>query len=132
MKRDARSTVARRPTRRWSGRAAWGLHLGLAAGLALCGFAGWFELTRALSGHIVAWVYVVEWPMFGVIGCYIWWRLLADAPAGHTTDVRAAHRPAPGGSAPEDPELEAWQRYLAQLQADDPPGQPPMRRSDRF
>ncbi|CAN5684034.1 hypothetical protein BH10ACT8_BH10ACT8_17670 [soil metagenome] len=122
------------------------LTLPLVLGVGVCLFAGWFELTRALDGHQIAWVYVFEWPFFAVIGCYMWWRLRTSASEGPSA-ANEAERPSPGrhtrprGRAirtakasdsvstdlAEDPELLAWQRYLAKLQADDPPGAPPPR-----
>ena len=40
----------------------------LLLGVPLCLAAGWFELTRALGGREVAWVYAFEWPMYAVAG----------------------------------------------------------------
>jgi hypothetical protein len=123
------------PRRDWRSPAALRLHLGLVAGVSLCLFAGWFELTRALAGREVAWVYVFEWPLFAVIGCIMWWRLLAYRPARDGDEPgsgsQASGEPAPRATAhrPDDadPGLAAWQRYLAELQAADPPGGPPPR-----
>lgn len=121
------------------------LHLALAIGLPACLAAGWFELSRALAGHEIAWVYAGEWPLYGVLGTYMWWKLLhsevADMPE------KGSEGPRPPGttngeevlSAAEDPTaedqrvdapdpgLEAWQDYLERLHAVDPPGQPPAR-----
>lgn len=88
-------------------------------GVPLCLAAGWFELTRARAGHLVAWAYVFEWPFFGVAGTYIWWRLLP----GHELAGRPGPVPPPVGDASDD--LVAWQDYVALLQLLDPPGQPP-------
>lgn len=103
------------------------LLLAMLIGVAGCLAAGFFELHRALTGHEIAWVYTVEWPIFAVFGVYMWWRL-AHEPMPHPT-----RRAAPTGGAvtgaprADDPQLAAWQRYLAELQAADPPGQPPDR-----
>jgi hypothetical protein len=104
---------------RWS--SAMRLHIPFVLALSLCLFAGWFELTRALAGREVAWVYAVEWPLFAILGTGIWWRLL--------------HEPTPRRVVPDDSpapdqldtDLVAWQEYLARLQAADPPGGPPNR-----
>ncbi len=48
-------------------------------GVAGSGAAAWFEWTRALSGHPLAWAYSFEWPLFAVMGVYLWWRLLQQA-----------------------------------------------------
>lgn len=94
------------------------LHLPVLLGVPGCLAAGWFELGRATAGRAVAWVYAVEWPMFAVMGVYIWWRLL-HAPA------EPVPRQEPVRCTPAaDPALAAWQEHLAGLQAADPPGGP--------
>ena len=104
---------------RWSSMAR--LHIPFVIGVPGCLFAGWFELTRALAGRQVAWVYAFEWPLFAILGTYIWWRQLHDSPPRHVLkgDPQAAMQPDPG--------LVAWQEHLAKLQAADPPGGPPDR-----
>jgi hypothetical protein len=124
------------------------IHLLLIIGLPICAAAGGFELSRALSGHDIAWVYTVEWPLFGVFGVYMWWQLYREQKAEART--RAASMNAPGASgdaedhalapntgsssaatsagatrAGADEGLVAWQRYLSDLHAADPPGRPP-------
>jgi hypothetical protein len=114
----------RRPPSRWLTRPALRLHAALVAGLALAGAATWLEWTRARSGHPVAWVYTFEWPLFAVLGMYLWWRLLPWREAAEPT------RPAtPERDAADDEELRAWQAYLDRLHAADPPGGPPAQRS---
>jgi hypothetical protein len=113
-------------------RTAIRLHLTLVFGATGCLLAGWFELTRALGGREIAWVYTFEWPMFAVVGCWIWWRLLhpdsvAARPNASSTKSAMASSPSAGSSGDIDHELLAWQNYLAQLHADDPPGAPPSR-----
>jgi hypothetical protein len=95
------------------------LHIPFLLAVTGCLYAGWFELTRARAGREVAWVYAVEWPLFAILGTYIWWRLLHDRPRRPVVpdDPRAIDR--------LDPGLVAWQEYLADLQAADPPGGPP-------
>jgi len=91
-----------------------------------CAAAGVFELTRALGGNELSWVYVFEWPLFGVFAVYMWWRLLhdEDATTEHTS-TPTADRPVTA-SPPEaddaDPELAAWNGYLARFHASEPPG----------
>ena len=52
--------------------------------LALCepGFAAlaWWQVDRALSGNSLSWVYVFEWPFFGVYAVFLWWRIVHDQP----------------------------------------------------
>jgi hypothetical protein len=113
------------------------LHGLLVVGVSICTAAGWFELNRARAGHEIAWVYTIEWPIFGIYGVYIWWRLYRERRAT-TAATRSAGRqrdPAPTGiagsnesaqrSVADDPELAAWQEYLTNLHAVDPPGRPP-------
>lgn len=95
------------------------LHIPLLLGVSGCLLAGRFELSRALAGRQVAWVYAFEWPFYAILGTAIWWRLLHDRPPSSL---------APGSPPAEDlpdPGLVAWQQYLANLQAADPPGGPP-------
>lgn len=94
-------------------RRAFRYHVPLVLGVAVCLYAGWFELTRARAGHVVAWVYVVEWPTFAVAGVVIWWRMVTgrDAPRpGAPEDAADGHR-VPN----DDPGLTAWRRYQAEL-----------------
>jgi hypothetical protein len=107
------------------------LHLTLLAGLSGCAVASWIEWHRALSGHMIAWAYAFEWPLFAVLGTWVWWRLLHGDDVGRRVRPPGA-KPAPlrrGRSRPaissDDPQLVAWQDYLARLHAADPPGGPP-------
>jgi hypothetical protein len=88
--------------------------------LALCDW----QVRRALAGNELSWAYVFEWPFFAGYAVFVWWKLVhetlipADGPA---TEVRAA-RELEAGSAPTEPpeqdaELDAYNRYLAELHA---------------
>ncbi|MDQ1485732.1 MAG: hypothetical protein QOJ62_1425 [Actinomycetota bacterium] len=118
--------------------------LPVVVGVPGCFAAGWFELTRALGGRQIAWVYAFEWPLYGVAGAYMWWRIWHRPTAAARTqdasddDPRTRKRPlglaevpdqrqATAPPAPEDAELAAWRQYLARLHAIDPPGGPPPR-----
>ncbi len=90
------------------------LHVPLVLGVAVCLFAGWVELTRARAGHTVAWVYVVEWPMFAVGGIAIWWRLLTEHDDPRPADRRRP--PERHDIADDDPGLQAWRRYRSELE----------------
>jgi hypothetical protein len=109
------------------------LHLTLFVGGGGCLLAGWFELTRALDGREVAWVYAFEWPFFALIGGVLWWRLLHAPCADAKFEPSSAPLLEPSaGSEPvseaaPDRGLLAWQDYLARLYAADPPGSPPTR-----
>ena len=93
------------------------LHAPLVLGVAVCLYAGWFELTRARAGHTIAWVYVFEWPAFAVAGTVIWWRIVTGRD-----DPRKTEKSSTSGRhhIPEDdPGLRAWQRYRTALEQND-------------
>lgn len=121
------------------------LHGLLVVGVPGCAAAGWFELTRALAGRTIAWVYAFEWPLFGIVGVYMWWRLwheqqqppLPPSPGSDTEAIaKGDARAQPASLAPgretsrpgsSDPGLAAWEQYLSELHSVDPPGKPPER-----
>lgn len=104
-----------------------GLHFALVAVVAACSFLGWWQLTRAISGNTLSWVYTFEWPFFAVYGFYMWWRLIHEPESERERRASfAAESSSPAG--PEavplpgfdpfdesDPELAAYNRYLASL-----------------
>ncbi len=70
--------------------------------------------------------YALQWPFFALFGVAIWWRVVRDAlhPPDATATARVrrpsrrpAPEPAPAVPVPdeEDPELAAYNRYLAKL-----------------
>ena len=105
-----------RGTMRWWSRRAWRYHLIFTPAICLCFAAGWFELTRARDGRMIAWVYAAEWPAFGIVFGFMWWHIITG---------RETRRPAPPPSRhdPEipddDPGLMAWRAYLEELGHDD-------------
>ena len=110
---------------RLTGKDAFWLHFTLTAGLIVCCGAFGFELWRALGGHTFSWMYVFEWPLFGTFAVYMWWNLLHGRDRrpradGRTKPDGAGAKPVAGGDA--DPDLQAWNRYVRQLDADDKPG----------
>src|ERR1700722_10167269 len=61
---------------RWfSQRALW-LHLGMILFVPFCGLAAWWQITRAMGGNDLSYLYSVEWPIFAIVGVYFWWMLL--------------------------------------------------------
>jgi hypothetical protein len=109
---------------RLTGKDAFWLHFTLTAGLILCFGAFGFELWRALGGHTFSWLYVFEWPIFASFAIYMWWNLLQG-----TDRVRRPSRTPSSGrpDAAPDEALEAWNRYVRGLEADQghrpgPPG----------
>jgi hypothetical protein len=144
MNRSGPSGKRQPPDGGWWSPAARRLHLTLAIALPGCLAAGWFELTRALGGREIAWVYAGEWPLYGVLGTYLWWRLLHQREVD-TPKPESAVPPGPAGARDQpairqraaavdqpaiatDPELAAWQSYLDRLHELDPPGGPPAKR----
>jgi hypothetical protein len=93
-------------------------HVPLVVGVAVCVFAGWFELSRARHGHTIAWVYAFEWPGFAIVGIYMWWRIVTNSDDAQTRD-RSARSPEPEVTAADDPGLAAWQQYLSDTQRDE-------------
>ena len=99
-------------------RSALRYHVPWLLGVGLCAFAGWFELTRAQDGHAIAWVYTVEWPLFGVVGTLMWWRIITNRDLDESSG-RPSPPMEPAPDAPPDPGLVAWQEYLDTVQRDD-------------
>lgn len=106
------------------------LHLTGAVVIPLCLAAGLVELARARGGNQLSWGYAVEWPVIAGYGVYLWIKLTrersAAAGAGPVRVRPPSPQPAPSApSVADDPGLAAWQAYLADLHATDPPGGPP-------
>jgi DNA-binding transcriptional regulator of glucitol operon len=69
--------------------------------------------------------YALQWPAFAVFAALLWFRVCQDAvrpPPGDEPTARKTRRPAQGPAAAvvpvtdeEDPELAAYNRYLARL-----------------
>ena len=92
--------------------------------------ATWWQVTVALSGDPLGWVYSVMWPCFAVFGVVFWWSLVHDDP--DTVGRRGLRRlqrqrtTAPGDddlrrelalaeAEAEDPALAEYNAYLADL-----------------
>ncbi|GGQ78012.1 putative lipoprotein LprD [Couchioplanes caeruleus subsp. azureus] len=104
---------------------------------------GWWQFSRATGGNTLSWGYTFEWPVFAAFVAFLWFREVQQelkahrrqagkpaeepdvpSPAGPAADtpvtvrrpVRAAvNRPA--AQAGSDPELDAYNDYLAWLNA---------------
>jgi hypothetical protein len=99
------------PMHLWS-RAAMRYHLVFLPAICFCIAAGWFELTRAENGRTIAWVYAVEWPMFGVLFGWMWWHIVT----GRETRRPSPPQPRSDRDIPDDdPGLQAWKAYLDAL-----------------
>jgi hypothetical protein len=97
------------------------IHLGLFLAEVICIPAFLFEISRALGGNELSWVYVFEWPLLGGYAVYIWKRMLreereerAEAAAAARGEISPAKAAAARAEA-EDPELRAWNEYLARV-----------------
>lgn len=127
MSEELEASPARAPDPRprgiaWFSPPALRLHGVAVLGVTACVVATRIEWSRAVGGHGIAWVYSFEWPIFAIMGTYLWWKLLmATAPEG-ASRLRAPSQAA--STAVVDPELEAWRAYLRRLHATDPPGGP--------
>jgi len=97
-------------------------HVLLAGALAACfGFGRW-QLGRAVSRHsVLNWSYTVEWTLFGAFALLCWAWLLRDELRGGPAEQLDTRPPvvylpaAQPVTEDEDPELAAYNRYLAQL-----------------
>ncbi|MFV2010496.1 MULTISPECIES: hypothetical protein [unclassified Micromonospora] len=107
---------------------------------------GWWQISRAAAGNTLSWAYAVEWPVFAAFVVFIWVREIRqahravpgpdndtpdndsprngtpkNAPSREETFGRPVRvRSAPGVTAapgPDDPELSAYNNYLAWLNA---------------
>ncbi len=118
--------------------------------LALCepGFVAltWWQLSRALGGNELSWMYVFEWPFFAGYAVYVWWRIVHDqavGPLGRRQPVTSAAgagaagaaagadaastesteqspaAPEPATPSVDDARLAAYNRWLASLAEED-------------
>ena len=87
----------------------------LLAGLLLaeliCLSAFVLELSRALSGNVLSWAYVVEWPVLGAYAIYMWRKLLREESLLRPEVVVP--------SSQEDRQLTAYNEYLARIHSRD-------------
>ncbi len=87
------------------------LHLGLFLAEVICLSAFVIEMSRALSGNILSWAYVVEWPILGAYAVYMWRKLLKEE--------LSIDQPSPPPAVADDPRLVAWNEYLARVHSTD-------------
>jgi len=90
------------------------IHFGLFLAELICIPAFIFEVSRALEGNRLSWAYVFEWPFLGIYAIYMWRKMLKEE-RGEVTDVR---NPREENEA-DDPELAAWNAYLAKVHEDE-------------
>lgn len=110
---------------------AWLVRHAVAAVLVLAFLAlGWWQIGRAVGGNVLSYAYAVEWPVFAGFVVFVWWKEVrrARAVADHPGRTRPAddelpplRSTRPRGSerddGSDDPQLAAYNRYLAWLAA---------------
>jgi hypothetical protein len=100
-----------------------------------CVVATWWQVTVALSGDPLGWVYSVMWPCFAGFSVVLWWNIVHDDPetvgarglqrlreqavaetgANETIDDERSADDAITRAEAEDAELAAYNAYLAEL-----------------
>jgi hypothetical protein len=95
---------------------------------------GDWQFHRAESGNALSWAYTFEWPVFAVFGVVFWAKTIRDefrpppdpgeaedldlppgAVAGTGPGARPDRQDGPGAREADDPELAAYNAYLARL-----------------
>jgi hypothetical protein len=61
------------------------LHLVVGLVVPGCLALAWWQVTRALSGNTLSWVYVFEWPIFAGYALFMWWKLMHEFKREPTT-----------------------------------------------
>ena len=114
---------------RWLSPRALVLHVLVLLWVAGCSVAGWWQISRAIEGNSLSFLYAIEWPVFALGGLFAWWLLLHTAPV--TTKEREDRRAfeehqrslsqaAKRRPEEEDDQLRAYNDYLAeQARADE-------------
>jgi hypothetical protein len=94
---------------------------------------GDWQFHRAESGNALSWAYTFEWPIFAIFGAVFWAKTIrdelkppADSSQAEEIELPASAVPGPGmkraagaddraGDEADDPELAAYNAYLARL-----------------
>jgi hypothetical protein len=80
-----------------------------------CGFATWWQVERALAGNSLSEFYMVMWPCYAGYIVYVWIRLRVAARQESTLPDNT---PPPVLVSQDDPEVAAYNRYLAARRVD--------------
>ena len=98
---------------------------------------GRWQWHRAEAGNSLSWAYTIEWPLFAAFVVFFWWKVLhyeihppdtaAELEPVEQTDLAEAGAPdeveeedmPPVFDDEDDPELAAYNRYLAGLNEQD-------------
>jgi len=95
---------------------AFRINFGLVLAELICIPAFVIEMKRALDGNALSWAYVFEWPLLGLYAVYMWHKLRQDERGD------GPRRPVIFDE--DDPELDAWNAYLATVHQSDAPTTP--------
>ncbi|WP_067482038.1 hypothetical protein [Actinomadura hibisca] len=103
-----------------------GLHaIAVVLCVAFLGF-GWWQFDRAQAGNDRSWAYTFEWPIFALFVVVMWVKMIRDELNGEDSAKQAPkviEEPAEAAvkreiirqQEAEDPDLAAYNRYLARL-----------------
>jgi len=101
------------------------LHICLLLWVTMCAVAAWWQVSRAVQGNSLSYMYAIEWPCFAVLGVLGWYAMLnmekvtANQEAArreYEEQMRAEARAARAKvEEPEDPTLAAYNDHLAEL-----------------
>ena len=129
----------------WWTRRAVLAHVAIMVWVPGCAVACWWQVRVGLGGDSLGWIYSVMWPCFAVFGTIFWWHFVHDDPdtvgrrglrrlqeatgtgrARRDGDDIEARQPdarelALAAAEAEDPELAAYNDYLAALAREDRP-----------
>ena len=105
-----------------------------------CAVACWWQVGVGRSGDALGWVYAVMWPSFAAFGTVFWWHFVHDDPDSlgrrglrrlqrASADASGARPGSREGTCDDtirraeeaDPELAAYNAYLAALARQDRP-----------
>jgi len=91
---------------------------------------GWWQFDRAQQGNDRSWAYVFEWPIFAIFVLVMWIKMmrdeLDDARKGSDRTPKVIEEPVEAvvkrdiirRQEEEDPQLAAYNRYLARLNSE--------------
>lgn len=113
-----------------------GWHVLMLGAAVACLRLGWWQWEKGrATGSYQSLGYGLQWPLFAAFSVFVWWRVARDAVRPPRAAAPSARRrppaprpvrpdPAAGGSpdAEADPELAAYNRYLASLNGPDGKG----------
>ncbi len=106
-------------------RRALGLHVVLIAWLTGCVLAASWQISRAIDGNSLSYLYSMEWPVIGVFGVLGWYALLNTERHAESDEVarrqyedsmrERARWAREAQRDEEDPALAAYNDHLAEL-----------------